>query len=100
MKGFVPTSDGFTLTATSGSVNAPLPNLPSHGAVVRLKAMGDYAGYCRFGGSGIVASSTDGILLDKTDGVQLIAVPTGATHIALWGGSFSAYLNITVGYMA
>lgn len=97
MKVFVPTSDGFLIDGGGQSANAALPNLPSHGAVVRLRVRSpDGKPYYRFGGSTVTVSAANGTSQWDGDGIVYVGVPAGATHLAV----LDAVMNVTVGYLA
>jgi hypothetical protein len=98
MRAFVPTSDGFTIDGSGGSARAALPNLPSHGAVVRLRVLfSNGSAHYRFGDNTVTVSSSNGIYQENTDEPAFIGVPNGATHIAVIG---SGPVNVTVGHLA
>jgi hypothetical protein len=97
MKTFVPTSDGFTIDGTGGSTRAALPNLPSHGAVVRCRVLfANGSAHYRFGDNTITVNSSNGIYQENADEPAFIGVPDGATHLAVIG---TGPINVTVGYL-
>ena len=94
MKVFTPTSDGFIIDGDPASGRVELPNVPSHGGVVRLKLVSGNV-YCKFGDNTVVASASDGFFADNGAAPEFIAIPDGATHL----GCFNGNLHVPVGYL-
>ena len=94
MNAFTPTSDGFVIDGDPTSSRAALPNIPSHGGVVRLKMISGN-GYYKFGDSTVTVSATDGVFMINGEATDYVGIPAGATYLACFGGN----MNVTVGHL-
>jgi hypothetical protein len=106
MKVFAPLGDSIPATLTSTSQSFALANAPVTGLVIRLVQHYGPVVYIKFGDNTVVASAADSMtLVGPIPGGNIVspdpifvAVPSGATHIALIDPSNSSPLvNITEG---
>ena len=83
MSPFVPHSDA----PVSGVQSAPSARLalPTRSPAAIRIAWESGAGYIRFGDSAVTVDSTNGIRLPSAVGVEVMRVPTSATHLAYMG---------------
>jgi hypothetical protein len=72
-------SDSQTISVNSSSDRAALLDVPEFDGVLRLNAT--FGGFVRFGDSGVV-SDADGIRVNA--GIEYLAIPRSATHIAFF----------------